>query len=599
MSKHAFFTFLLIILTFLISITKVFSQSEYIPNPSVVSLINEGIELHKQKDYSGAIEAFKEAFSIEPTNVLVRQNLSIAHNNFGKYLAERTDYEKAVSEFRWAIYFDSQNKTAEANLDAVLSQQGVKVKDSLTRLQLGDKLREEANFEHALVEYRKALGLTGEPNQNIYIAIGDIFYILYLREGQKTDDIFEAIEAYEKALSIKETAKAHVKLGDGLLGQRNIVDAIDHYKKALELEPDSIDAISASVRGWNEAVRLAPLVPENHIGLALSLQKKGDFVAAEEEYNQALKLDPNNAAAVQGLELLKTDKLKATASVHIEQALKYQSERKFDEAIKEYVKAIEIAPQDTQLHYNIGTAFQASGDLEHAEKAYRKALKLDKDNEKAQIALNNLKKEIENKKIQGLASRALELQNSENYDGAITTYLAAISLSPQDPQLYYNLGTAYQAAKKYDEAIANYQKALELDKENKTFSEAIKLVKEEVVRPFINSAIQKQTTNDILGAITDYKKALDVLPDDAQTLFNLATAYQSAKQLDNAIKAYLDAAKLDPSGQADSYFFVAVIYEERKNNEFAIKYYNEYLKHAPKGSYAKEAKDLINYLKTL
>ncbi|MBI1857634.1 MAG: hypothetical protein HYR97_00730 [Candidatus Melainabacteria bacterium] len=197
MSKHAFFTFLLIILTFLISITKVFSQSEYIPNPSVVSLINDGIELHKQKDYSGAIEAFKEAFSIEPTNVLVRQNLSIAHNNFGKYLAERTDYEKAVSEFRWAIYFDSQNKTAETNLDAVLSQQGVKVKDSLTRLQLGDKLREEANFEHALVEYRKALGLTGEPNQNIYIAIGDIFYILYLREGQKTDDIFEAIEAYE------------------------------------------------------------------------------------------------------------------------------------------------------------------------------------------------------------------------------------------------------------------------------------------------------------------------------------------------------------------------------------------------------------------
>lgn len=575
-----------------------YAQDGFTPNPSVVSLVNQGIELHKKKDYSGAIEAFTEAYSLEPSNVLVRQNLSIAYNNFGKYLAERSDYSKAIKQFRYALYYDSENKTADANLDAVLSKQGVKVKDPMARFQLGDKLREDANFELALVEYRKALALAKEPNPSFHIALGDVYYILYLREGQKTDDINKALEEYNKALAIKETAKAHIKVGDGLLGLRNIVEAIDHYKRAVELEPDSPEAISASVRGWNEAVRLAPLVPENHIGLAQALQQKGDFESAEEEYNQAIKLDPNNVSAVEGLRSLERDKQKSKATTFVEQALKFQSESNYNEAIKQYIQAIEIAPEDPQLHYNIGTAFQASGDFEHAKKAYLKSLSINPENEKAKKALESLKNEVENKKIQELISRALELQNSENYQGAITTYLAAISLRPDNAQLYYNLGTAYQAQGKYTEAIKQYEKAVELDAENENYKQAIKLVKDDIARPLINSAIQKQTTNDLLGAISDYKKALEVFPEDAQTHFNLATAYQSASQLDNAIQSYLKAVEIDPETQSDSLFFVATIYEERNDIKRAIEYYEKYLKNSPNATYAKEAKDLIDYLKT-
>ena len=595
---YLLFTFLIFFITS--SFLTVLCQDEdYAPNPEIVKLLNEGVELHKNKDYIGALHSFNEALSIEPNNILVRQNLSIAHNNYGKYLSERTDYEKALREFRQALYYDPQNTTADTNLDVLLKQKGVKANDPQARAQLGDKLRADANFEHALIEYQKALSLSKTVDPSILVSIGDIYYILYLREGQRTNDIQKAIDSYKKALETKESARAHIKLGDGLLAIKDIVNAITHYKKALELEPTSQEALTANVRGWNEAVRLAPLAAENHIGLASALQLKKDFKNAEEEYNQALKLDPENEAIAKGLEALKSDKLKAQVAQFTDAAIKLQAEGKYDEAINNYVRALEINPNDSKTHYNIGTAFQAKGDYDHSERAYVKALEIDPQNVKAQAAKDGLTKLINEKKTQNLSAKALELQNSGNFQEAITMYLAAISISPDDPFLIYNLGTAYQAAGDASNAYQSYQKALDKDKANQTYLDAIKQIKIELANPLIQSAVNKQTANDLIGAIADYTKALEYTPDDAQTYFNLATAHQANKQAEQAIQSYSKASVLDPKGQADAFFFLGTIYEEQRNNKLAIQSYQKYLQNAPTGSYAKDSKDRVAYLKTL
>lgn len=581
------------------TLSVVLAQDDFETNPSVIRLVNEGVRLHKSKDFVGALKAFEEALLLEPENIIVRQNISIAHNNYGKYLVERTDYEKALREFRLAIYFDSTNKTADANLDSLLNEKGVKANDPQARSQLGDKLRADANFELALTEYQKALVLSKTPDPSILISIGDIYYILYLRDGQRAPDINKAIDYYKKALEVKETAKAHIKLGDGLLAIKDIVSAIDHFKKAVQLEPDSQDALTANIRGWNEAVRLAPLVTENHIGLAIALQAKKDFINAEEEYNQVLKLDPNNEIAQRGLASLQEDKLKLQASKLVEAALKFQLEGKYSEAISQYVKAVEITPNDTKLHYNIGTAFQSIDDFEHAEKAYKKSLELDPNNEKTKAALELLSKQVNNKKVKELSIRAVELQNSNNYQEAITTYLAATSIAPDDPSLYYNLGTAYQASGDLNNAQIQYQRALDLDKANQTYISTMKSLKSILADPLIQSAVNKQSANDLPGAINDYVKVLELVPDDAQTYFNLGTAYQANKQTDEAIQSYQKAIQLDAKGQSDALFFLATLYEEKNNNKAAVENYQKYIQTAPAGQYVKDAKDRMNYLKTL
>lgn len=599
LKKRICISCLLLILFCTNSRFSVAQEGDYVPNPEIVRLVNKGIELHKEKDYVGALDTFNSALSIEPNNVLVKQNISIAHNNYGKYLAERTDYEKALKEFRLAIYFDSKNTTADANLDALLKQRGVKSSDPQARAQLGDKLRSEAEFELALVEYQKALSISSSPDPNLLISIGDIFYIIYLREGQKTNDIRKAIDFYRKALGIKETAKAHIKVGDGLLALKDLPSAIEHYKKAIVLEPNSSDALTANVRGWNEAIRLAPLVADNHIGLATALQLKKDFDNAEEEYKQALKLDPDNQAATLGLESLEKDKIKAKVDMHSNNALKLQTQGKYDEAIDEYVKALEINVNDAKLNYNIGTAFQAKGDFEHAEKAYKKSLEIDPSSDKVKNAIELLSKQVAEKKIRELSIRALELQNAGNFQEAITTYLAAISLAPSDASLYYNLGTAYQASGDLNNAQIQYGKASELDKNNQAYVDAIKNAKIELAEPFIQSAITKQSANDYVGAIADYTEALKIIPEDAQTHFNLATAYQAGSQTDLAIQSYLKAYEIDPKGQSDALFFAATLYENKQDNKTAIENYQKYLQNNPNGSYAQDAKDRTAYLRTL
>ena len=139
---------------------------------------------------------------------------------------------------------------------------------------------------------------------------------------------------------------------------------------------------------------------------------------------------------------------------------------------------------------------------------------------------------------------------------------------------------------------------MDIDKTNQTYLNALKLLKIQQAGPLIQSAISKQTGNDLSGAIADYTKALELSPDDAQTHFNLATAYQANNQPDQAIASYLKASQLDPKGQVDAFFFLGGIYEEKKNKNSAIENFQKYIQNSPTGSYVNDAKERINYLKT-
>jgi tetratricopeptide (TPR) repeat protein len=51
----------------------------------------------------------------------------------------------------------------------------------------------------------------------------------------------------------------------------------------------------------------------------------------------------------------------------------------------------------------------------------------------------------------------------KNYRSAILTYLKALAISPSDPVVYSNLGTAYFAYDRFDYAVSSYRYALLLD----------------------------------------------------------------------------------------------------------------------------------------
>jgi Flp pilus assembly protein TadD len=52
-----------------------------------------------------------------------------------------------------------------------------------------------------------------------------------------------------------------------------------------------------------------------------------------------------------------------------------------DQAIAHYVRALHLRPDDSNAHYNLGTALKQKGDEERAAQEYETALKLERRNQ--------------------------------------------------------------------------------------------------------------------------------------------------------------------------------------------------------------------------
>lgn len=120
-------------------------------------------------------------------------------------------------------------------------------------------------------------------------------------------------------------------------------------------------------------------------------------------------------------------------------------------ARKMYLEAIDVykeGPLDSAVLWNkIGIACHQMLQFNEARKNYEKAIKL---NPKYAEAINNL----------GTIYYA-----RKSYRRAIGAYNRALKIAPNSASIYSNLGTAEFARKKYQEASEHYRKALSLDAE--------------------------------------------------------------------------------------------------------------------------------------
>jgi len=130
--------------------------------------------------------------------------------------------------------------------------------------------------------------------------------------------------------------------------------------------------------------------------------------------------------------------------VHNDLGFVLVSQRRMDEGMAEYRKALAIKPDFTRAINNLGLALLAQGRYEEAVEQYRKALSLEPD---YAFGHNNL----------GLALMYLN-QPAE----AIPHFQKAVDLVPAYVLAHANLGGALLMMGRIDEAIAQYRKALEL-----------------------------------------------------------------------------------------------------------------------------------------
>ncbi len=156
------------------------------------------------------------------------------------------------------------------------------------------------------------------------------------------------------------------------------------------------------------------------------LLKLGKVDEAVAQYNRALQLNPDNE------------------DVHFNLGIALARQGKLDEAIAQYREALKLMPDYAEVHNNLGNLLSRQGKLAEAAEEFRAALKIMPEHAAAH---NNL----------GIVL-ARQQQNAE----ALKEFAEAARLMPDYVEAHFNLGTAYLADKRLAEAQAEFKTVLRL-----------------------------------------------------------------------------------------------------------------------------------------
>ena len=103
-----------------------------------------------------------------------------------------------------------------------------------------------------------------------------------------------------------------------------------------------------------------------------------------------------------------------------------------------------MTPNDVKVLLNSGVAYQRTGAMAEAERAYQRAILLAPKDESARVDLGSL------------------YVQQQRWNDAASEFVHAIDVDTTDPTPYYDLGVLLQRAGKNDLALALYKKVLEL-----------------------------------------------------------------------------------------------------------------------------------------
>jgi Flp pilus assembly protein TadD len=169
----------------------------------------------------------------------------------------------------------------------------------------------------------------------------------------------------------QNNAVAHVNLASSLLDQNRFAEAVEHCQLALQIRPDSPEALKnlglafAGSGRWDEAItqyeRALQINPKDDKalnGLGLALANQGKLAAAEGFFRRALEN--------------KADSVEALGNLGLALAL----QGRMEEAMNCYQRALTINPREVKVLNNLGLALASLQRWDEALDYYRRALVL-------------------------------------------------------------------------------------------------------------------------------------------------------------------------------------------------------------------------------
>jgi len=499
------------------------------------SLNNSGDNENAIKEYDIALKTAKKENQIEVLQDMenlwvqkLRENPqdASAHMNLGVILQKKGDFEGALKEYQFSEAINPNDITTRLNIGTLFQAK----KEYTTAINAYDTIL-QVNPENLLAHYYKGTALRdiGQLDD----AVKEFQFVLSRDSSNANakEALFDTIKKFPNDQDVSAIFKtfadnnptdafAQYKYGFHLHSLKRLDEALEYYKKTIALDPKFVDA---------------------YLNMAVIYKEKNQPSDAVSALQCGLKLAPKN----QKLKDLLASLTSETVTTRYQNALKKHNQKKYDEAIKEYLSIIQISEPDADLYVNLGAAYQASKKLNEAANAYIKATQIDSKNSTA----------------------------------------------------FYYLGTVYSAQGKNQDASKAYQKALVLDPANDDIRQALTSSNQALK----DGALQKGINEYNKGKYTEALLTFNTLSMKDQNNGNIyyyrGMVYDALKKYQLAVADYKLAVKFKPD-LSYAYYAIAVDYDTLKNYPEAKKWYNFFVGTSKDKTdqYVKYAKDRIKQI---
>ena len=488
----------------------------------------------KSGNVQNAIELCQVELQSDPTNADLHVRLGDLylawhldiHNSY-QYIDEAiTEYQRALETYMDSaeIYFKiGQAQYFKGDLDRALNYLNMATsKDSKfakAYYLLAETYTKKTHFLEAMINAKHAIKLSPLTSSSAHYLLYNLYKISSYKNPvawwrSKIEWLLAVMTLPFDSIAIKNVLRSLSYLqflpvlvkGYYKVQQKGLGNAIQLYIDAIEKAPGFV-----------------PL----YCLLGDIYRSIGRYDDAITEYKMAIWLDSLNIPAYR----------------HLCQA--YEEQGDYDNAIDTYQKLIKILPNMPEFHSNLANIYYIKGEIKEAISHYQAAITLNPNRQWTSIITQTL----------GFVYQ----ENKGDLDAAISAYQSAYLLTPEDIDIYVNLGSAFYDKEDFENALTVYRSALDLDPNNAKIHCNLGFLywgkgdTDEAIKEY-ELAIENDKMYDIaynnlgviylddLGrvqkAIELFKKSIECNPNYALAHFNLARAITIVGDKIEAAKLY-------------------------------------------------------------
>ncbi|PYX49614.1 MAG: hypothetical protein DMG76_36960 [Acidobacteria bacterium] len=392
-------------------------------------------------------------------------------------------------------------------------------------LLLGRLYRLNNDLQKAENELKTAVQL--DPNSEEAITT---LALLYSEEG----DTAHALQVLSSVPATGRSAKLYSALGTTYEQRKDYKNAIEAYKKAIQLDRDNLDAIR---------------------GLAENLLNDGQMDAALDQYKVIVDANPEDA------------------QTYLRIAEIYRKQEKYDLALESLKKAETMVPDSMEVPYNVALVYQAQGRSDEAAKILQDLLK------KTEKPDTNYSQSDRSNRAVFIERLGRIYRDQSNYSAAVETFRKMLTLGDESAESgYQEIIDTYREAKQWPQATAAAREGVQ------------KLPNNRDLRMVLDA--QLADTGDADKALADVRSLLKGTAEDRPVYVALAQMNTRLKRWADAEAALNKAEQLSTKPEDKQYvaFLRGSTYERQKKYDEAEAEFRKVLAAEPQSAVT------LNYL---